>query len=124
MSERRQNLRQKSFLRGRMNSPDGSFSYDCMIRDLSKKGARTIFADPTIIPDVFDLHIPKENRTMRALVTWRHGDDIGVAFSNADQAGSPSSTNRDLADRVMRLESEIVVLRQLLKRMMNKANAR
>jgi len=127
MSERRQNLRQKSFLRGRIDFHDGRFSLDCMIRDLSHDGARIIFGDFAAamkIPDIVDLHVPQKKRTSRAFVTWRHSDEIGLAFSKTERADSPVSTDPDLAERVTNLESEIVTLRQLLNRMMNKVNAR
>jgi hypothetical protein len=71
MDERRQILRQKSFLKGRINFDNGRFSLDCMIRDLSNLGARIIFADTVNVPDVVDLHVPQKNRTARAVVTWR-----------------------------------------------------
>jgi hypothetical protein len=124
MIERRQSLRQKSFLRGRVDFHNGRFSRDCMIRDLSNIGARVIFgdfADAAKIPDVVVLHIPQKNRAERALVTWRYNDEIGIAFSKVDLVASPPS--RDLGIRVTRLESEIAAMRRLLKQMANKINA-
>jgi hypothetical protein len=120
MVERRQTSRQKSFLRGRIIFDKGRFSLDCMIRDLSNLGARIIFADNVNVPDVVDLHIPQKNKTARAFVTWHHGDEIGIAFSETDRVTSPPSMDDDLAKRVTKLETEIVTLRRLLKRISNK----
>jgi hypothetical protein len=120
MSERRQTSRQKSFLRGRVIFNKGRFSLDCMVRDLSNLGARIIFADNVNVPDIVDLHIPQRNKTARALVTWRHGDEIGIAFSEEDRVISPASVDDDLVKRVSQLEAEIVVLQRSLKRVTNK----
>ena len=91
-----------------------------MIRDLSNLGARIIFADNVNVPDVVDLHIPQKNKTARAFVTWHHGDEIGIVFSETDRVTSPPSMDDDLAKRVTKLETEIVTLRRLLKRISNK----
>ena len=40
-------------------------------------GARVIFSAAVQIPDVVDLYIPLKEQTLRAIVQWRHGDEVG-----------------------------------------------
>ena len=81
MRERRRTPRPKCLLRGRIYFNKGRSSIDCLIRDISYEGARVVFSDPVNIPDAVELYIPKHNRTVHALVRWRHADQIGLAFS-------------------------------------------
>jgi len=84
MEERRRSIRQKCFLRGRVYYDGGRKSVDCLIRDISYyEGARIIFYDPVNIPDVVQLYIPDKKRTFSARVQWRHGNKVGLAFSQA-----------------------------------------
>jgi hypothetical protein len=95
---------------------------DCLIRDISPCGARLIFSDSVTTPDVLELYIPQKEQTLRTHVIWRHGQEVGVAFAQAAQmepgveAGDPGST-AGLAERVARLEMEIVGLKRILKKM-------
>ena len=83
MDERRQSIRQKIFLGGRVvYFSNGRKSADCLIRDISYEGARIIFSNPVNIPDVVRLYIPHKKRTVSAHVRWRHGNEIGLAFSS------------------------------------------
>ena len=93
-------------------------SLDCLIRDISASGARLIFSDTVTIPDVVDLYIPQKEQTLRSQVHWRHGDEIGVAFVHGAQSGVPQPANvGELAERIQKLEAEIVALRKMLKRL-------
>jgi len=83
MGERRRSTRQKSFLRGCVYFNNGRSSADCLVRDISHEGARIIFSDHVSIPDVVQLHIPDKRQTKRALVKWRRGNELGLAFSQA-----------------------------------------
>ncbi len=119
MPTRRRTERLKSFLRGRVNFDNGRISLDCLIRDITNLGARIIFSDTVNIPSVVNLHIPQKAQTLRAHVIWRHGDEIGLAFTEANPALAPSN-NDHLAARVTQLESEIIALRRLLKKLVSK----
>ena len=89
---------------------------DCLIRDISPYGARLIFSDAVTTPDVLDLYIPQKEQTLRIHVIWRHGQEVGVAFAQAAQM-DPAAETGDLAERVARLEMEIVGLKRILKKM-------
>lgn len=118
MPERRTAARQKSFLRGRISFNHGRSAADCLIRDISARGARLIFSATIAIPDIVDLYVPQKEQTLRAHVQWRHGDELGIAFHHGErQAENPATGEHDLAERVQNLESEIATLRRALKRL-------
>lgn len=113
--ERRKVPRQKSFLRGMIYYNNRRNVLDCLIRDISPYGARLIFSDSVTTPDVLDLHIPQKDQTLRVNVIWRHGQEVGVAFPQAALV-EPAADAGDLAERVARLEMEIIGLKRVLKK--------
>jgi len=114
MAERRGAQRQKSFLRGCVYFNKRTRSLDCLIRDFSEHGARIIFSENGSVPDVVELHIPQKQKTLRARVQWRHGDEIGLAFPDAVRAADGGDA---LGLRVAQLESEIAALKKLVKKL-------
>jgi hypothetical protein len=122
MGERRQAGRRKSFLRGLVYFDNKNGALSCLVRDLSDEGARIIFSENVTVPETFDLHILQKNQTLRARVTWRRGDEIGLGFgavaaAAAVAAGSENLDATAIAKRVTELEAEIAALRKILKRM-------
>jgi len=116
MIERRQVPRQKSLLRGRVYFNNRNSSADCLIRDISSAGARVVFANPVTLPDLVDLFIPQKEQMLQARIIWRHGNEIGLAFENAEQAAQQPDSGA-LPARVQKLEEEIVSLKRMLKRL-------
>jgi hypothetical protein len=116
MAERRQAIRQKSFLRGCVYFNKRRSALDCLIRDYSDHGARIIFSETVNVPDMVDLYIPQKEQTVRARVQWRSGDEVGLAFPDALRAADGSSDG-ELALRVARLESEVAGLKRLVKKL-------
>jgi PilZ domain len=116
MAERRQSIRQKSFLRGCVHFNKRRGALDCLIRDYSEHGARIIFSESVSVPDLVELYIPQKEQTVRARVQWRCGDEIGLAFPDALRAADGSSDG-ELALRVAHLESEIAALKKLVKKL-------
>ena len=114
MGERRQSIRQKSFLRGCIYFNRRRGAVDCLVRDISDEGARIIFSDTVSVPDIVELYVPQKEKTLRAHVQWRHGDEIGLAFPDAV---STANGGAELAQRVAQLETEIATLRRVLKRL-------
>ena len=92
--ERRKITRQKSFLRGTIYFNNRRNAVDCLIRDISPYGARLIFSAAVTTPDVLDLYIPQKEQTLRIHVIWRHGQEVGVAFAQADPVDRPAATGR------------------------------
>ena len=117
MGERRNSRRLKSFLRGFVYFDKRRGAMSCLVRDFSGEGARIIFSEAVTIPDMINLHIPQKNQTMRARVTWRRGDEIGLGFSAADPVADPLPDSGELMKRVAQLEGEIAALRRVLNRM-------
>ena len=116
MVERRQAIRQKSFLRGCVYFNKRRGALDCLIRDYSEHGARIIFSEAVNVPDLVELYIPQKEQTVRAHVQWRHGDEIGLAFPDSRRAADGTSDG-ELALRVAQLESEVAGLRKLVKKL-------
>jgi hypothetical protein len=113
--ERRRTARQKSFLRGMIYFNNRRNAVDCLIRDISPYGARLIFSDSVTTPDMLELYIPQKEQTLRVHVIWRHGQEVGAAFAQTAQMDPVAEP--DLAERVARLEMEIVGLKRILKKM-------
>ena len=82
MNERRRSVRKRSRLRGRLYFNDGRDLLLCRIHDISYEGARIDLFKPVEIPDVIKLYIPAKKRLMQGNVRWRHGNKVGVAFSD------------------------------------------
>ena len=115
MGERRQAGRRKSFLRGLVYFDNKHGALSCLVRDLSDKGARIIFSENVTVPETFDLHILQKNQTLRARVSWRRGDEIGLDFPAKVAAAKPRASA--LVKRVTELEGEVASLRKVLKEM-------
>ncbi len=118
MRDRRIATRQRSFLQGRLIFNKGRSSIDCLIRDISETGAKLVFSDSVVIPDIVDLQIPSKNEMRRVRVQRRVGDEVGVAFDDLSDAASPSlvpeMTAADLPARVQKLENEFAKLQRKL----------
>src|SRR5476651_2636209 len=115
MEERRKVPRHKSLLRGRVYFNNRNSTAECLVRDISAQGARLIFADEVMIPDIVDLYIPHKDQTLRAQVVWRNADESGIAFADHEQMAHPAEAN--LAERVQKLEHEIDLLKRVIKRL-------
>src|SRR5262245_6239884 len=115
-TDRRRAPRQKSFLRGTVHFNNRRSVLDCLIRDFSATGARLMFSDPISIPDTIELHIPHKNLTVSCHVAWRHGQEAGVAFAQADAAAIAGEPG-ELAERVTKLEFELAALKRIVKRL-------
>src|ERR1700686_574034 len=98
MGERRNSVRKKSFLRGCLYFNKRRSAIDCLIRDMSDEGARIIFSDTVSVPDVVELYIPQKEQTLRAVVQWRRGEEIGLLFPDvaSDKSQAPGA---ELAQR-------------------------
>jgi hypothetical protein len=116
MSEHRREVRQKTFLKGRIIFNKGASSMDCLVRDLSASGARLALTETTTLPEGFDLYIPQKEKTYRASLCWRRADGIGVTFADEAIPAPPDDAASMLAlvRRISELEAENAALRRLL----------
>ena len=78
MREPRSETRRRCFLGARIAFNNRNSTLDCLIRDISVRGARLEVAKPDELPDAFDLEIPREGRRFRAEVVWRRGLSCGL----------------------------------------------
>ena len=117
MTQRRQEFRQRSFLRGLVYLGNSPSAVDCLVRDLSDTGARLTFTAPIAATEMIELHIPVKGQTLRGKVKWREANEIGVAFVSDAGHEAPPASDDELTMRVMRLEGEIAALKQTIKRL-------
>ncbi|MEE7457511.1 pilus assembly protein PilZ [Methylorubrum populi] len=122
-SDKRQEVRKRTFLKGRIHFNKGASSMDCLIRDFSEMGARLELSETNTLPEVFDLYIPQKEMTLRSNLRWRRGDAVGVAFAEASKPVSepaPMAADPSLAvllRRITELEAENAALRSVLATM-------
>ncbi|CAO4169779.1 PilZ domain-containing protein [Methylorubrum aminovorans] len=123
ISEKRQETRKRTFLKGRIHFNKGASSMDCLIRDFSEMGARLELSETNTLPESFDLYIPQKEMTLRSNLRWRRGDAVGVAFAEAHKPASPEpapATDPSIAillRRIAELEAENAGLRSLIAAM-------
>ena len=116
MIERRELVRHKTFIKGRIYFNNRLSSLDCIVRDVSEKGARLQVPESVALPDAFELYLPNKDEHFRAQAQWRKGDQLGVswtpeaAFRPKTEGGAQGE--RSLADRVARLEQEVAALQR------------
>ena len=53
---------------------------DCVIRDISPKGARLRVPDAGAVPQQFELFLKQSGEYRPAQVRWRRGVEVGVSF--------------------------------------------
>jgi uncharacterized protein YceH (UPF0502 family) len=126
MKDRRGSARQRSFLQGRIHFNNRRSSVDCLVRDLSELGAKLKVSQTAAIPEVVELHIPNRDESYRAVVQWRTGDEVGVAFEPEKGAPSivPDAAPSDLRSRVRRLENEVSVLQRRVNELLQEQRKR
>jgi hypothetical protein len=128
MAERRSVARKKSFLQGRIYYNNQKSSVDCLVRDISERGAKVVFSDSVTIPASVELYLPGKDEVHRVRLQWRKGDEMGVDFGQTDNADKTKAAvpATDMFGRVLRLENEcaplkrkVVELRAELRRLRN-----
>jgi hypothetical protein len=110
-------LRVRTFLKGIIYYDNRRASIDCTIRDLSDTGARIIFSTSVTVPDNIELHIPQKQRTLPARVRRRDQYEIGVSFEDQRSDEPRRAIDGDMAERVTKIEHELVAMKRLLKKL-------
>jgi hypothetical protein len=80
-NDRRSNQRRRTILKGRVLFNNRSSVFDCTIQNISDSGAQLSFADISLLPPIFELEIPSQDRRIQARVVWWRGKIYGVRFS-------------------------------------------
>jgi PilZ domain len=60
----------------------GGGAIDCVVRNMSDKGAALEVSSPVGIPERFRLVIPQDHVSKPCLVMWRKQQRIGVSFAS------------------------------------------
>lgn len=81
MQERRSDNRSRTLKTGKVVFNQRMSVLDCVIKNLSERGASLQFAASTIsVPERFELIVPGNNQRRDCNVIWRQGERIGVVF--------------------------------------------
>jgi hypothetical protein len=72
--------RYRTFLAGRIRNEDGSEAL-CVIRDMSKSGARLVVDPQGPVSPTIELHVMSRDEVFRGRVVWRKDDIVGMRFS-------------------------------------------
>ncbi len=109
MQERRRVHRGRTYLGGQVAFNDRCSVMDCLIRNMSRNGAKLVFDSTLVIPSEFDVMVRRGGESRRASIVWRAEWEMGVTFARVERDGAPSI---EAARRVNALEAE----RRMLER--------
>src|SRR5450759_4004851 len=84
MQERRKVQRWPAYLGGRASFLSEKSTADVLIRNTSASGAKVVVHNCRFVPDIFKLTIPKWRAEYCVRACWRHYDEIGVEFEQAN----------------------------------------
>ena len=111
MLDRRQSARDKVIYGGVAEIGEGGGSRDCVVRNISDKGAQVEFSNVIKLPtEQMSLTIARKGRSFLAKIIWWRDNFVGVAFSPEAPHQLPVS---DLAERLRKSEQK---KRQLQRR--------
>src|SRR5882757_5751196 len=110
-------LRARTFLKGVVYYDNRRVSIECTVRDLSDTGARIAFSTLVAVPDDIELDIPQKQTTLLARVRRRNQNEIGVSFEDRRAEEPRRAIDGETAERVAKIENELVAMRRLLKKL-------
>jgi hypothetical protein len=111
MLDRRQSARDKVIYGGVAEIGKDNAKRDCVVRNISEKGARIEFDNVVNLPkEQMSLTIARKGRSFLAKIIWWRDNFVGVAFSS--QAEQPVS---DLAERLRKSEKKKRQLQRRIK---------
>ncbi|HEU5016406.1 MAG TPA: PilZ domain-containing protein [Pseudolabrys sp.] len=112
MHERRKLERQRTFLGAVILSNERASTMECVVRNLSSKGARLSFYETQTIPARFELAINRKKSTHYARIAWRGPTEAGLAFEN-EAVNAPVPL--EWARRLRKSEAENAALRRRIE---------
>jgi two-component system cell cycle response regulator len=84
MSDKRKERREATTWPGRIAYDRGAQLRECIVRDISKEGARLSLPNVRALPSEFELLILTTGEIFQAVAKWRRGREIGVYFVEKD----------------------------------------
>jgi len=110
MQDRRLTARDKVIYGGVAELDEGGATRDCIVRNISDKGANVEFSSVVNLPrEQMSLRIARKGRSFLAKVVWWRDNFVGLAF----KAETPSEPVSDLEERLRKSE---IKKRQLQRR--------
>jgi hypothetical protein len=84
MEERRQDVRNRTYLGGRLSFNRQFSTFDCVVRNLSDHGAMIQLDHVSGLPDQIQLNVAQRKRSFSAHVIWRRLGTAGLSFSGGN----------------------------------------
>lgn len=117
MLDRRDGARDNVYCGGIVEIGEGGATRDCMVRNISNKGARLEFGNVIRLPkQKISLTIARKGRSFLTRVIWWRDKFVGVAFSSDTSLELPAS---DLAKRLRKSERKKRQLQRRIKRLID-----
>jgi PilZ domain len=117
MPDRRQSPRDKVIYRGVAEIGEGGATRECVVRNISEKGARIEFSNIIRLPrQPISLTIARKGRSFLAKIIWWRDNFVGVAFSSETSSELPVS---DLEDRLRKSEQKKRQLQRRIKQILD-----
>jgi PilZ domain-containing protein len=114
MLDRRRSAREKVIYGGVVEIDERGGSRDCVVRNISEKGAHLEFSNVVRLPkEKLSLTIARKGRSFLAKVIWWRDNFVGVAFASERPYDLPVS---DLEERLRKSEKK----KRQLQRRINK----
>ena len=116
MLDRRQSARDRVIYGGVADIGEHGASRDCVVRNISDKGASLEFSSVVKLPkEQLSLRIARKGRSFLAKVIWWRDNFVGVAFSSETPSELPVS---DLAERLRKSEEKKRQLQRRIKELL------
>src|ERR1700761_5952253 len=114
MQDRRQTTRDKVLYGGVAKSGENDTAKDCVVRNISEKGASIEFSNVVRLPqEQMSLTIARKRRSFLANIIWWRDNFVGVAFSDA-----PALPVSDLDERLRKSEAKKRQLQRRIKQLL------
>jgi hypothetical protein len=78
--ERRRSPRWPCALKAHVRFNNRASALDCVVRDMSHRGARIAFSDILALPRTFELEVPSLDLRVKAQRVWSQAECHGVMF--------------------------------------------
>lgn len=108
MIDRRDTPRDKVIYGGVASINDRGSTRDCVVRNISEKGASVEFGSIAGLPSEIGLTIARKGRSVMAKVIWWSANTVGVAFRDV-------ADSSDLGERLRKSEKKKRELQRRIK---------
>jgi hypothetical protein len=115
MQDRRQTTRDKVLYGGVAKSGETGATKDCVVRNISEKGANIEFSNVVKFPkEQISLTVARKGRSFLAKVIWWRDNFVGVAFLDRP----PAPPESDLDERLRKSEAKKRQLQRRIKELL------